>query len=278
VISEDQLGEYLLEYKFHIDCLEQEFQIRRQRNICYTHAAFARDLNLSRGALSEILSGRRNLSYKNCQKFCRTFSWSQQKKIEFLYNVAKASIELGPKRIHPEFKRILADEESLLCEPKKIKQKDFNLISQWFYVAILEMTFTGDLTKSDSDNIASRLGMKIQSVKTAINKLLGFGYLIEVDGVLRKTNKKLTLSDTDLTSKILIKHQSQILRIARSKLKSAPIDERNNSSIAMAIDPKNIPLVKKEIRLFMHKMSELLENGKQKKVYQLNVNLFSLEV
>lgn len=262
---------------FHINCLNQEYQRRRLRNPGYTFSALARDIDISRAALSEILSGRRTLSYKTCQKLFATISWSHQKKKEFLYSAAKATILAEKKRIHPEFKRVLSDKESILFEPKKIEQDDFNLISQWYYTAILELTFTAKFKKTDSKIIASRLGLSKQTAQKSINTLISKGYLAEKDGYIYKTHKKLSLANTEKTTQSLIRHQEQILMKARLKLKNVPIEQRSNSSMAMAIDPKNIPLAKKEIRLFLHRMSELLENGNQQNVYQLNVNLFSLE-
>lgn len=262
---------------FHITCLNQEYQKRRERNPSYTFSALARDIEISRAALSEILSGRRNLSYKTCEKLFALFPWSQQKKKEFLYSAAKTTVIAGKMRIHPEFKRILSDKESVLFEPKKIEQEDFSLISQWYYTAILELTFTGKFKRSDSKIIASRLGLSKRTTQKAIDTLIEHGYLAEKDGVIYKTHKKLSLANTEKTTQSLIRHQEQILMKARVKLKNTPIEQRSNSSMAMAIDPKNLPRAKNEIRLFLHKMSELLESGNQQNVYQLNVNLFSLE-
>ncbi len=262
---------------FHITCLNQEYQRRRQRNPSYTFSALARDIEISRAALSEILSGRRNLSYKTCQKLFATFPWPHQKKKEFLYSAAKTAMITGKKRIHPEFKRILSDKESILFEPKKIEQEDFSLISQWYYTAILELTFTGKFKRSDSKAMALRLGLSKQTTQKAIDILICQGYLAEKDEYIYKTHKKLSLANTEKTTQSLIRHQEQILMRARLKLKNTPIEQRSNSSMVMAIDPKNIPRAKNEIRLFLHRMSELLENGTQQNVYQLNVNLFSLE-
>ncbi len=262
---------------FHISCLKKEFQNALRRNSAYTLSAFARDLGLSRGALSEIFSGKRSISYKTSQKIVSSFDWSFDKKLEFVFHAAKATVESGTRRIHPEYKRILANKDSQLYDAKKIEQEAFVIISEWYHTAILEMTFTDRLAKKDTNKIAERLGISRILVEEALGRLLNLGLLVEEKGVLQKFYKNLALEDPNKTSEGLVKHQEQILQKALEKLNHSPIERRNNTGMAMAIDPRNIPKVKREIRLFMRKICEILESGDQKEVYQLNINLFSLE-
>ncbi len=262
---------------FHIQCLKREFQRIHRRNPNYTSSAFARDVGLSRGSLSEILAGKRNISYRTCQKIFFCFNWPQDKRKEFIYHAAKAAVTSGTQRVHPEFKRILTDRERPLFDAQKIQQETFVIVSEWYHMAILEITFTDNITFKDSEKIAARLGLKPEIVEDALTRLITLGFLIEKEGFLKKSHKSLTLANPTVTSEALIKHQEQILEKAIEKLKTSHIEQRNNTGMVMAIDPRNIPKVKKEIRLFMHRICELLENGNQKEVYQLNVNLFSLE-
>jgi uncharacterized protein (TIGR02147 family) len=251
--------------------------MRHERNSNYSIRAFSRDLNVSISSLSEILSGKRNISYNICQKIFNKINWPATVRIEFMYSAAKKAKKQGLQRTHPEFKRILTHKDSVLFEAEKIDQEIFISISEWYHIAILEMTFTENLKITSTKVIANRLGVPNSLIRKAVLRLLELGFLEDDNGVLRKTHKSLSIANTDKTNECLIKHQEKILKKATEKLRTDPIELRNNSSMSMAIDPDKIPLAKKEIRLFLHKMSQILECGKQKKVYQLNVNLFSLE-
>lgn len=251
--------------------------MRVKRNPRYSISAFARDLQFPTGSLSGILSGKRNVSYKACQKIFKIFHWPTQKKMEFMYSAAREAKKLGTQRIHPEFKRILSNKDSILFEAEKIDQEVFITMSEWYHVAILEMTFTEELSKNTTEIIAKRLGISKTLAKKAVTRLLKLGFLEEKNGSLKKTHKSMCIANPEKTNEGLMKHQEKALKMAAKKLKTDPIELRNNSAMAMAIDPEKIPLAKKEIRLFLHKMCQLLESGHQQKVYQLNINLFSLE-
>jgi uncharacterized protein (TIGR02147 family) len=74
---------------------------------------------------------------------------------------------------------------------------------------------------------------------------------------------------------------SQALRISHRQsieqavvsLNETPLDLRDISSITMAIDLKKLPMAKKIIQEFRHKMADVMEAGNQTEVYNLNIQL-----
>ena len=60
-------------------------------------------------------------------------------------------------------------------------------------------------------------------------------------------------------------------------LEKDTIEDRDITSMTMAIDPDRLPLAKSLIAEFTRQLCETLETGKQKRVYQLGVSLYPLQ-
>ena len=59
-------------------------------------------------------------------------------------------------------------------------------------------------------------------------------------------------------------------------LDSQKVDEREISGLGLAVDPKFIPTIKKEISEFLDKMAAKYAKGRKTEVYQLEFALFRL--
>ncbi|MGZ3740999.1 MAG: DUF4423 domain-containing protein, partial [Bdellovibrionota bacterium] len=56
-------------------------------------------------------------------------------------------------------------------------------------------------------------------------------------------------------------------------IEAVPTEERDITSMTMAIDPRRLPLAKTLIRKFRFRLADLLETGDRTEVYNLNVQL-----
>jgi hypothetical protein len=61
--------------------LIEEFKLRQKRNASYSMRAFARDLGIGLGSISEVLSGKRELSKSNFEKALGKMQLTDEQKI-----------------------------------------------------------------------------------------------------------------------------------------------------------------------------------------------------
>jgi uncharacterized protein (TIGR02147 family) len=99
--------------------------------------------------------------------------------------------------------------ESSAPNYQQLSLDSFQVISDWYHYAILELTLVHDF-ESDCKWIASRLGLSVHVVEAAIERLKRLDLLIEQDGKLRASNG-FTASPTGIPSDALKQFHRQLL-------------------------------------------------------------------
>jgi len=94
-------------------------------------------------------------------------------------------------------------------------------------------------------------------------------------GVLLPVSKSVRTSD-DIVDLSLRKCYEENLDLAKNALNEREIDERDFSTITMAIDPAKMSIAKERIRRFQDELSDLMETGNRSEVYRLSMQLFPL--
>jgi uncharacterized protein (TIGR02147 family) len=247
-----------------IQFLKAELDKRLQKNPHYSMRAFAQSLGLNIGTLSGLLSGKRPLTPKTAIKLCQRLGVSPVETEAILKVVQKQK----PLVLRGEVpRRLELDEES------------FRAISDWQHYAILQLVRTREYTKEKGVKwFAKQLRITELGAKLAIERMLKLGLLFDDDGVLKRTNDRLTTANKDLTSAALKKLQKQIREKAIYSLEHDPVHHRSMTSMTMAINPSKLQLAKTLIDEFQEKLCDLLEQDEKEKVYQLEIGLFPLQV
>ncbi|MBI3542017.1 MAG: TIGR02147 family protein [Deltaproteobacteria bacterium] len=233
--------------------LENEFARRRQANPAYSLRAFARQLELPPGRLSEILSDKRNVTRKVAEKIAERLGFDPAMREEFLGCVRRGPTDL------------VSDEH------RQLSLDAYQAISDWHHYAILSLTELDDF-EYDVGWIARRLGISTVDARAAVERLLRLELAEERDGTLARTQAKL-LAGHDVSSPALRKRHERVLRDAIEALGDAPSSARDVTSVVVATDPAKIPEAKAMIRRFRRKLCAFLESGAKKEVYNLNVQL-----
>ncbi len=239
---------------------------RIHRNSRFSLRGFARLLGLSPATLSGVLNQKRTLSMKAAMAIAQKLEWDP-KKSEYFYQ--KVAQELGGYRTVAK-----QSQDNLILKYGEISLDDFNVISDWYHFAILEMTFISHF-KSEPKWIAKKLGITVHEATDAIDRLKRLGLLIASEGKLKKSNKNLA-TPADHASRAIRKRHKQILDRAKEVLDQVELSERDFTSITMAIDPKKIELAKEKIKKFRRELSAFLEKGNPREVYELSIQLFPL--
>jgi len=159
-------------------------------------------------------------------------------------------------------------------EMVKIREDIFYAISDWYHYAILEMTYLKRRTFS-AKQIATELRCSYQEIDEAIKRLKRLGFLEEKNKRWVKSQAHIT-TGSDFSSIALRRLQLQFLEKAKQSLLIDPIEERDLTSMTMAIDSTKLHEAKKKITKFRRELCQFLETGNRDRLYTLTVNLFPL--
>ena len=261
--------------EFYNQCLKKELSERCERNPRYSVRAFARALGVDVGALSRLLAGKQVPSYKLAQKLMAALALNPEEAESFIASVAETQRSRNLQRLSPLLRRHQGTGSSS-ARPVDLSIDLYRVISDWYHFAILELTFVEGF-ESNPRWIAKELGISAAEASLAIERLMKFGLLSEQDGKLVKTEEQLSTVDKHLTTPALRKNQKQFLEKAIHSLENDPIEERNMSSMTMAIDPEKLPLAKLMIREFNQNLCKFLESGSRKRVYNLEIALYPIQ-
>lgn len=233
---------------FILHVLRSEFVERCRTNPNYSLRAYARYLSVDQSLLSKILRGERVISKRNASAFC-------------------AKLGLNPSRLswHNDKEQFtpLADDQ-------------INFISEWYHFAILEIIKTNSF-KSDEKWLAKRLGLNVEVVRTAVQRLQRLK-LIEIDGgkwrVLSANN---SWTNNEYTTEARRRLQRDFLKMSLDAVESIPFAERDNGSLTIAIDKKRLPEFKEKLKQIRHELNDYFQaDGEFDEVYQLTMSFFPL--
>jgi hypothetical protein len=235
--------------------LQKRFTDRCGRNPRYSLRAFAESLKKDASSVSQILSGKRAPSKKAVLEICERLSATPR--------------DLKRLGIHsPELQG--GDEEGY-----QLAADTFAVMSDWYHYAILELTFIGGF-KSDAKWIAQQLGLSVQEAKSAIERLLRLGLLAEKNGSLVKTHEFVT-NHTGLNTSVARKNlQRQVIGKALKAIDDFSQEEKDITSITMAIDPKNLDRARELTKAYRRELCALLEEGEPSRVYNLAIQLYPI--
>jgi uncharacterized protein (TIGR02147 family) len=258
--------------------LQEELLARCKRNPAYSARALARDLGLSAPFLSQVLSGQRILSEDRAQAVSNRLSWPKWKRTAFTRITRYESVR-DPQlqsQILNEVKALLkgAPSRSPLTRPHKMRLDEFKIVSDWYYMAIYELSSTRHFN-SDPRWIANKLDISPHQVEAAIARLVHVQLMQYAGGVLCKRQGSCRMGATP--SLAIQSLHEQHLNMAKKALAEQEQNMRDFSGTTMSIDPKKLPRAKALIRRFNQQLMQLLETGERTAVYHFAAQLYRLD-
>ncbi len=243
--------------------LMSELLRRIEGNPAYSLRRFAHQLGVSPATLCGVLSGKRRLSLKSALQVSSHLGLSPSETAKFYQAVASGLMKNGTQ---------------FLTSPKdeyfNLSEDVFRTMSEWYYYAILELTFVKS-SRPDPRWFATKLGINHNQAVDAIARLTHLGLLESKNGRLVKTKVSIA-SSTGVPSAAIRNRHKQILKKATESLEEHTVEERDFTSMTMAIDPALLPEARKKITEFRRDLCRFLESGKKKRVYEMSVQLFPL--
>lgn len=238
------------------ELLSNYFENQKKLKKSYSLRDLARDIGVGKTTLNEILAGNREPSRKNMSQILSVISNDP--------NLTK---------------KILEDSESQDIQKRlkyrTIQNDQFTLISDWEYLAILNLAKL-KTNSSSTEWISAQLDISEERAKLCVTDLVKNGYLNLVDGRLIRLTGPIS-STTDIDNQEIKKHHSQSLNLAEDSLYSTPVELREFLSGHIAICEEDIPKAKDEIFEFFKRFAkryDRLENAE--KLYKVNIQLFPL--
>lgn len=220
--------------------------------------AFARVLDVSPPHLSQLISGKRPLTYSSAKKIAKGLGLSPRETEQFLDYLNTEKVKR--KREDSEKKKILIEEDQ------------FKLICDWYHLGILSLAKIKE-NRFDARWISKRLGIRIKDAADARDRLIRLN-LIERNGEsFKRTISDFQTADDQLSSWLQKSHIQNLL-LAKDRLETTPVHMREYSTLTMAIDPSNILKAKKIMRRFEDDIADILESGNKSEVYTLALQLF----
>jgi uncharacterized protein (TIGR02147 family) len=245
--------------------LRSELLRRCRANPRYSLRAFARTLDYDPSSLSKILQGRRPLGPRTIERFGSALGLDEKAVRQFIYDERVSKVQ-GYLPTSPD------------NAYHQLSLDTFQVISDWYHYAILELIHVKGFRPSVRW-IANTLCLRSNEVEAAIARLKKVGLLkvTEKGRFIEVRGDRLTTVGTPGSTAAFRNMQRQLLLKALHAMEATPIDERDQSSMTMAIDSRKLPQAKEKIRRFRRELCGFLTRVNERDaVYALTVALFPL--
>lgn len=243
--------------------LSRELAKRCEKNPQYSLRAFAMALGIDAGTMSRYLNGKQIPSYKLSKRMLETLDITPEEQNEFLNSLPVGN---GDKKTPPNRRD----------KPQDLSIEYYKVIGDWYHIALMELTFVEGF-QSDSRWISSQLGISQTEANLAIERLHKLGLIQKKNGKIIKATERLFTHDRHLSTPALRRNQKQFLEKAIYSLENDPTDKRKITSMTVAINPQKLEIAMHMIDKFSQTLSRVLESGKRKTVYNLEVALYPVQ-
>jgi uncharacterized protein (TIGR02147 family) len=271
-IMEGRALEAVGTYSDYRDLLREELATRCQVNARYSLRAFARDLAIAPSRLSEILNGKQGLSRPAAAKMAIKLGYSESETELFCDLVASQHSRSKSDR---EVAQIRLKKHQNDAQTLRIKADTFQLISEWYHLAILELTNLSSFN-SAPEWIARALGISEPEVVQALARLERLGFIEQKNGTILPVENR-TSTPGGIDSESIKKFHRQILQKAINAIVMQPLDQRELSAFIISISLKQLPAAKEKIRGFWREFCTEMDKSREKdSVYCLSMQFFNL--
>lgn len=242
--------------------IQSEFNSRKIKNPAYSLRSFAKNLGVSPGILSLILSGKKEVTPKILKVIAPKLNIDENIYSSLLEKQAKIKKESSIKSIEKDDMRL-------------IDMETFAVISDWYHFAILEL-FNLDYYETNSLWISKKLNITNEQAQKAIDSLLKIKLLEINNGVIEPGNAFTAIVDYPYTSIAMRERQKQLLKLSSEKLGTLNISVRDHSAITICVDVSLMPEIKDKIKAFRRSLGNFIaKNSKESNaVYEMQISFF----
>lgn len=235
--------------------IQKEFIDRCRKNPAYSLRAFAKYLEIDQSFLSKLLKGQRSITKE-------------------LSEAIGPKLGLKPAQVNALFASGAASMPGFLS----LTDDEFELLSEWHHFAILELSKTTSFD-SDPHKIARRLGIHVEEVRSAIERLQRLNFIRITDSGIKILAPNNTWSNTKKTSDARKRLQRSLLEKSISAIDHIPFELRENASLTVAVNKRLLPEFKEKLKEMRQALASHFQSNGEKdldEVYQLTISFFPL--
>jgi uncharacterized protein (TIGR02147 family) len=253
------------------ETLRKYFERKRDFSAAFSLRSLARRVEVSPSFLSRILSGQKPVPYPLLLRLESALDIEPEvfSSIRLAHQLEESSAVVARKG-KAEMITQLADWD--LATPEAI-----GVLRQWYFIPILEVTrLEGYDGKVES--IAKLLRLPLTTAEQAVKELTALKLLVEEDGKLVKTRRKLRIGSGKPNADIRRYHGAMLERARRELLSAAPEDfeKRLITGITITASPEKIAKAKQRLAECLHEIANELIAEDGSEVYHLAAQLFPL--
>lgn len=263
----------MIEVPSYRDMLKEELNLRSTTHRRFSLRAMAKKLDISPSLLSAVINGTRDFSNDTAERVTSLLKFDSKRRDLFMDAFRYATTDSEDLRAELKLRigRTLA-----LIKPNRIPEEKFDLFSEWFNPALLELA-TSQPPAYDAKKFAGLFGVDISRVESAISGLVDAGLLERFDdGVVRKSPARWVACSAAPNSS-LRKFHLAMLRKAAASLETQSNQEKFVGSETFVFDKDLLPEANAIIEDCFARLVQLAANSPNKNaVYHAHVQLFRL--
>ncbi len=246
--------------------LRKKFLDLQAKNKNFSIRALAKRLEMQPGATNEILKGERRVSRKIAERIALKLQLDPTERMNLLKDF--------PEKMKRSSK-FRPDKNGQALHEMKLTAEQYSTVAEWLHFAILSLMNTQKFN-SDSAWIAERFGVTTLEVQRAIERMVKIGLIVREDnGELMRTSSRTNTTDDVLNLSLQKAHMSD-MEMAKEKIQTLPVDQRDFSFLIFNGNPKYLPKAKEILRKAQDDLEELMDQDEAKEVYKVCTYLYPL--
>ena len=261
-----------------VEYLNYELKERQRKDVRFSIREWARQVGYANPSyLSEVLRRRRKLTVDLAAKLAVNLGLEGKSYRYFELTVLlQKSLSEKEKQFYSQLLRSLRPTN--LQSINRISLESFNLVSDWYHWAILEMTNLADFSSSEKA-IAERLATELEprAVRAAIERLIRTRFLVrDAAGGLHRADQKTNLLDAKMAALAAREYQRQMAKQALLSLDTQEPGQIDFQGTTLAFRTEDMQKACAILREAHKKLLELSADRNGEEVYQLNTQFFRL--
>lgn len=242
--------------------LRERLSAAMRRNPRFSLRSFAKQLGIDHSTLSQVLRSKRRLSTRALRAVGKRMGLSEETIRSYAKSFRqRSSANRPPENLHSYH----------------FDLDTFQFLSVWYHYAILELIQVQGF-KTDSRWIAKTLGIAVEDVNIALQRLLRLG-LLEMLGRDHWIDKSgdAEFHSVDLTEAACNQMNHEIHELAIDAIKRIPSSYRVHRQMVVALSSAKLPRLRILADEFMDELRSLISEGDANDdVYQVEISFFPI--
>lgn len=237
--------------------LTEFYEKRRKKNPNYSQRAFSRDVGVSSGRLSELISGKTLPGDTLKQRIAEALKLTKIQRNQF-YLMIENHVDQKRKKKIKKIKRLVSEQE-------------FKFLPDWKHFAVLNLLNTANF-KPEAKWMSNRLGLPLSSIEDSLKNLHQAGLIEKTDGFYKATHQNMT-STTNIPSSAIRNYHRQMIERSLWSLENVPLELRDITAMMVTANPNKLYKLKILSQEFKQKAAEILDDGDTTEVYTICVQI-----